>query len=742
MKRMRKSAAVLMCLSVICTVNAAVIVNWEFNDKAPGQVCVPGERVSDSSGNGRDLYAGTGTDLPEYWDANPLYGEGSAINMGTGTDELIFHAGYEFGDGGPAAGSAMVIGGKDSFTLETMVRLPRGNSSSANYHSIVQTPLESDKETFLRIKNNGNIEWVLDDGPGRMSVTAAVNLHDAKWHHIAAVRDYAAGMAYLYVDYIQVASKIDPTTTDLTLATQDWYVGSFFNNSTREFNGSIDFLRITEGALSPDQFVKQRILAAEDPNMPDTTIGIEPPSVNLSWLPAAEPNIVIASQTVEVASDAAFANILNTFTLGGTVNFVTLNPIAYNRVYYWRVNTAGSKEGATFNNTGLTWRFQTADADAMNAGFWAFDDQAPGTVINAGDRLVDSSANQRHLLVSQRAETTNASYGLPCYNFGEGASLVNPASVFGFLQPGYDFGGGIIAGAGPVIPAGNGNLTIEAVVRPETRTDGGHNTVFSYQPSSQDDYWYGVDKSPAYYFRVNNDGKVRFTFTNFTASRTVTGTTDTRDGWHHIAGVRDVAAAKLRVYVDGVLELETSDTTIDDKDAIPGGLAAIGNFYNNTSGSRTFNGTIDFVKMTRAALTPEQFVQRFELPTNPNPVDGATAVPTTYTLTWTPIADATINSETVVIATDPIMSQVVKTLPASSGSVQVSGLENATVYYWRVDTEGTDAGGAFSRKGIVWSYRTPICVLKVTDGDLDGNCVVDLGDFTIMANNWLASEYE
>lgn len=742
MKRMTKSAAVLVCLSLVCTVHAAVIVNWEFNDKAPGQACVLGERLIDSSGNGRDLYAGTGTDLPEYWESNPVYGTGSAINLGTGTDEMVFDAGYEFGDGGPAAGSAIVIGGADSFTLEAMVRLPTTNTSSSNYHSIVQTPVESNKEIFLRIKNNGNIEWVLDDGPARMSMTAAVNLHDAKWHHIAAIRDYAAGMAYLYVDYVEVASKIDPTTADLTLATQDWYIGSFFNSSTREFKGSIDFLRITEGVLEPDMFVQPRILAAEDPNLPDMTIGIEPPSMNLVWTPAAEPNVVISSQTVEVASDAAFENILNTFNLGGTDRQVTLNPIAHNRLYYWRVNTVGTQDGAVFNNTGLTWRFQTADADTVNAGYWAFDDQTPGTVINDGDKLVDSSANQRHLLVSQRAETTNASYGLPCYNYGEGASLVNPASVFGVLQPGYDFGGGILAGTGPVIPADNGSLTIEAVVRPETRTDGGHNTVFAYQSSSQDDYWYGTDKTPAYYFRVNNDGKVRFTFTNFKASRTVTGTTDTRGGWHHIAGVRDTAAARLKVYVDGVLELETEDTTLDGKDSIPGGLAAIGNFYNWASGTRTFNGTIDFVRMTRSALTPEQFVQRFELPTNPNPADGATAVPATYTLTWTPIPDAVIISETVVIATDPIMSQVVKTLPAANGSVQVSGLENSTVYYWRVDTEGTDDKGAFSRKGIVWSYRTPICVLKVTDGDLDGNCIIDLGDFTIMAGNWLASEYE
>ena len=748
MKTMRVMGVLLMGLLLVGATQGATIFDWQFDDKAPGESCVLGERVIDSSGNGRDLYAGTDYDVPEYWDANPEYGDGAAINMSTGSDELIFMPGYDFGDGGSVAGSGIVIGASQSFTIEAVVKLSQTGIDSANYHCILQVPAEDGKEMFIRIwglKTNGTtgyLEWVYDDGPNRVSFTAPINMLDSQWHHVAFVRDVDAGMAYIYVDYEELASKADGTLNSITTATQYWYVGSFYNSSTREYKGSVDFLQMTDQALTPGQFTQKLIRAAADPNTLNVAIDVDPTSVDLEWAFPVEPNIAVEAQTIELSLCKDFTNVLATYPVGDIQTKLTVGPLDYSQKYYWRVNVDGTQETIPFSNNGLTWWFQTSDVDTVNAGLWSFNDGVPGDAINPGDMITDSSANSRHMVAIQRDGHPAGSYEMPCANYGSGASFQTPAGTFAQLEEGYDFGDGIVAGAAPVLTADNGNLTIEAVVKANVRDDGGHNVVFSYQPSIADDFWYGFDNTPATYFRVNNDGKVRFTFSNWTASRTVTSVADTRGEWHHIAGVRDVTAGTMTVYIDGVLDTQTDDTTIDGQDFIPSGLAAIGNFYATESQTRTFNGNIDFVKITRAALDPTEFVQAFELPTSPDPVNGATAVPTTYTLSWTPITGATISLETVTIATDPYLTEVVSTLTATNSSVEVVDLDPETVYYWRVDTEGTDANGAFSREGEIWSYRTPICVLKAADGDLDGNCIIDLDDFATMAQNWLRSEYE
>ncbi len=731
------------------TTQAAIVFDWQFDDKLPGESSTAGERVIDSSGNGRDLYAGTDSDMPEFWSGDLRFGEGSAINLSTGSDELVFEAGHDFGDGGAVAGSAIVIGGTDSFTIEAVIKLSQTNLTSGNHHALIQVPAEGGKEMFIRIwggnrtdGRDGYLEWVFDDGPHRVSFTAPINMHDAKWHHVAFVRDCDENMAYIYVDHELLASKYDGVTEDISTATQNWYVGSFYNSSTREFKGSIDFIRMYDEAMGPAGFTQKIARVNYDPNTLDGAVDIDPELVELIWELTDEPNVTVSGQSVELASDAEFTDIINSFSLSNTETHVYVNSLDYGKRYYWRVNVDGARDSDPFSNKGLTWWFQTKSIDEVVAGYWKFDNGILGEAVIPGEMMVDSSANNRHMVAIQRDGHPAGSYDTACASYGSGAAFQTPAGTFAQLETGYDFGDGNIAGTPPVMSKANGNLTIEAVVKANTRDDGGHGVVFSYQPSVEDDFWYGYDKSPATYFRVNNDGKVRFTFSNWTASRTVTSSMDVRDAWHHIAGVRDTTSGTLSIYIDGVLEVQDVDSTVDGQDFVPSGLAAIGNFFANTSQTRTFDGKIDFVKITNAALTPEEFVLPIELPSVPDPLDGATAVPTSYTLSWNPIADAIITSETVVLASDPYMTNVIDTIPAVNSSVEVVDLAVETVYYWRVDTVGSDDNGSFSREGTVWSFRTPICVLHTEDGDLDGNCVVDLADFATMAQNWLRSEYE
>ena len=76
------------------------------------------------------------------------------------------------------------------------------------------------------------------------------------------------------------------------------------------------------------------------------------------------------------------------------------------------------------------------------------------------------------------------------------------------------------------------------------------------------------------------------------------GGSDIRDGnWHHIVGVRDVAAVLTRVYVDGVEKDTSPDTTTDN---ISSTRALI------IGGTDLFKGTIDEVRIYNRALSAEE----------------------------------------------------------------------------------------------------------------------------------------
>jgi flagellin-like protein len=66
--------------------------------------------------------------------------------------------------------------------------------------------------------------------------------------------------------------------------------------------------------------------------------------------------------------------------------------------------------------------------------------------------------------------------------------------------------------------------------------------------------------------------------------------------WHHIAGIRDASAGKIRLYVDGKMIGETADTL--------GDVSNPGNFpvgARKLAGVKNFAGTIDEVRISRVA---------------------------------------------------------------------------------------------------------------------------------------------
>jgi CSLREA domain-containing protein/uncharacterized repeat protein (TIGR01451 family) len=227
---------------------------------------------------------------------------------------------------------------------------------------------------------------------------------------------------------------------------------------------------------------------------------------------------------------------------------------------------------------------------------WTFEEFTPGEPLLDEERVNDGSGTERDARIAGGAELPVAVLGRTdstALEFDSSADRV----VF---QPGYAFGdGGPVAG--PAIEFGqDDSFTLEALVRiPDGISHVGSFIAKDVGPG-QASWWFRVNGSTLE--ALIGDGPNQ---------AIVTGTTPINDGgWHHVALVRDAEADELRVYVDQILDGSAPDTTQGDSftatDIVLGA-------FNNVD--RELNGAMDFARMTRGALLPEQFVQ---LPLGPD----------------------------------------------------------------------------------------------------------------------------
>jgi hypothetical protein len=348
------------------------LAHWKFDDKSPGSTTTAGERVVDSSGNGRDLYAGTGSSLPTFGQPSPLYGQSAAISLTTGSDELIFAPGHEFASGEPA-GDNMEFGAEDNFTIEAAIYSPSSNQNTSGiFYGIIASQCSvSGKEVWLRLTDVGRLQFWVKDGTTSSSIMSPTgfSLHDNSWHHVAAVRNsIGTNKLRLYVDYILVAEVNDNTVDSLTSDTT-WYVGSFPNSSTREFNGRIDFLCVSRGSLPPERFITPSQYASN----PWPINGATKVSQNctLTWMPLDTG--VNMSQMVKIAADAAMQDIILNASVAGNTASLNLTGLEFGKTHYWRIDTDWTNSGGAYTQIGNVWNFtvvkclmQAADGDLNN----------------------------------------------------------------------------------------------------------------------------------------------------------------------------------------------------------------------------------------------------------------------------------------------------------------------------------------------------------------------------------------
>ncbi len=230
------------------------VMQLNFDEQASGTVPTTSNYLSDSRGYGLD---GTATAGLTYVEGDPRYDNGSAIHFTAGTDEVRIE---------DINKSILDFEAEDSFTLEAVFRTTSHSSTAADDSGpLISKDIGSGLPSyFLRIQDS-RVRFVISDNSALTSLYSDVDVNDGEWHHVAAVRDEEAGTISLYVDYVFAGSVADTTIGDFANAS-DLLIGSFNDSSgttDKQFEGDIDFVRISFGALDVDGFVQQVALVGD-----------------------------------------------------------------------------------------------------------------------------------------------------------------------------------------------------------------------------------------------------------------------------------------------------------------------------------------------------------------------------------------------------------------------------------------------------------------------------------------------
>ncbi len=225
-------------------------------------------------------------------------------------------------------------------------------------------------------------------------ITSTTDFRDGEWHHVAVTHVANSAHYDLYVDYRKEAELNDYSGG--SISDGDFYLGCGYGwTSYRVLNGSIDEFRISDVALSTDDFVMVTQEKASFPN-PNTGRLLSSMFATLEW----QPGDLAMSHDIYFGTDPD--NLVfqeNTYELSWQCP-----PLAPSTTYYWRVDAVayGFPQSPW---VGDVWTFSTVDsillddfedydAESDLDKVWSFSENDPNTNANLQhpDLVVDGDA--------------------------------------------------------------------------------------------------------------------------------------------------------------------------------------------------------------------------------------------------------------------------------------------------------------------------------------------------------------
>jgi len=400
------------------------------------------------------------------------------------------------------------------------------------------------------------------------------------------------------------------------------------------------------------------------------------PNVDLSWKSGSK----AVAETVYFGIDA---DEVTNATSGTPLMNPTYDPgpLAFDTIYYWRVDTFDGSEWLK----GEVWTLKTLPdvdipiGDPNLVGWWKFEEGVSS--ISA----LDSSGYNNHGILE----------GGPRWIEGYDADALELDGDDYITIKGYK---GVLGAH-----AFSVSIWLKTSLKAEQQL-----------------LWWGVDSGgQRVEFRVHSNGHIRIG----NGGGQVESLTDVTDGrWHHIAATVEENATnsstEVRIYLDG--RDDTLESTDDDPfyDVSSGLDVTIG--YRPSRDDRPVHGLIDDVRIYDKVVTQEEIEQimriDLNLAWNPGPANGSPPdIENATPLTW--IAGDIASQHDIYFGTD---RDTVKNADTSTADIY-RGRQSGTSYtpsegvewgggpyYWRIDEINTD--GTVT-KGRVWSFTVADYIL-------------------------------
>lgn len=251
--------------------------SWYFNEEAAGTPAnVGGASIQDyGRWDQRAL-------VQVFGGAAPVYVQGSnndtALQLAESSDRVILSQ---------ASNLAMQVDATRSFTVQIVMKTTDTNGIIIGTNpDIVNWTLEI---------VDGKVAFSLSDTINKPTITSLAAVNDGQWHRITAVRDVVADQLRLYVDGVEAAPAVTDTSTIpvlLSNAPVDPIVLGSYGRiaNANELAFTVDTLRFTRAALTPDQFIPADFLSPIPP--PDDPKPVAGPALMPGlrfWLPTYRP---------------------------------------------------------------------------------------------------------------------------------------------------------------------------------------------------------------------------------------------------------------------------------------------------------------------------------------------------------------------------------------------------------------------------------------------------------------------
>lgn len=272
LKRFFLLVLALAVLAPVHDVQATIVVQYSFDEYPIGTGTIGSDYlILDESGNNRHLRAAFG---PRNTILGPTGTTASELDGGKFFD---FIPGFdEFRDANGLL-DPVVTAGSDftltqDFTIEVIATLPQNTFNNFNEGFLVGRGRFKNDGTGtdqygINVYNDGGSQpntvgaFIANEGnPGVFSnIDQRNSPPPAGWYHVAMVRDRVNDIHRLYINGVVAVENLStPGGLDVDdTGTHNLIVGGDFFDSgsiNKPYQGAIDFVRISDEALTPDQF--------------------------------------------------------------------------------------------------------------------------------------------------------------------------------------------------------------------------------------------------------------------------------------------------------------------------------------------------------------------------------------------------------------------------------------------------------------------------------------------------------